>query len=107
MTMVQAINSALANEMRADEDVVGAQGVNARVEPGTVVVDQVELFRKGGGAKLFVDGVLKGTTPVTVDVARGSHTLRVELDGFPTKTETIDLSDLQSGETRRRVIALQ
>ena len=34
------------------------------------------------GATLFVDGVRKGKTPVTIDITRGKHQLRVELEGL-------------------------
>jgi hypothetical protein len=59
------------------------------------------------GATLFVDGVQRGATPVTIEIAPGVHTLRVSLDGFPVREETIDLSDLQPGEVRRRTIDMQ
>jgi PEGA domain len=77
---------------KAVEDVIGKLTVFTNPEPG---------------ATLFVDGVRKGKTPVTIDITRGKHQLRVELEGFPVQEETIDLSDLEAGETRRRVIALQ
>lgn len=59
------------------------------------------------GATLYVDGVQRGKTPLTLEMSPGVHTLRVELAGFPTREETIDLSDLQPGEVRRRTIDLQ
>jgi hypothetical protein len=59
------------------------------------------------GATLFVDGVQRGSTPVTIEISPGVHTLRVVLDGFPVREETIDLSDLQPGEVRRRTIDMQ
>jgi len=59
------------------------------------------------GATLYVDGTARGKTPITLDISPGVHTLRVELAGFPTKEETIDLSTLQPGENRRRVISME
>ncbi|MDP7114347.1 MAG: PEGA domain-containing protein, partial [Myxococcota bacterium] len=59
------------------------------------------------GATLFVDGAQRGATPVTIEISPGIHTLRVVLDGFPVREETIDLSDLQPGEVRRRTIDMQ
>jgi len=59
------------------------------------------------GATLYVDGTSRGKTPITLDINPGVHTLRVELAGFPTKEETIDLTSLQPGENRRRVISME
>ncbi|MDD1728795.1 MAG: PEGA domain-containing protein [Methanospirillum sp.] len=50
------------------------------------------------GADLYLDGVLKGTTPVDELVAkRGSHTLLVHLDGYQNWSTT---TEVPAGEVR-------
>ena len=43
------------------------------------------------GAKVIVDGVGSGTTPVSLELPPGQHRVRVELDGYEPWTATIDL----------------
>jgi len=68
---------------------------------------KLTVYSNPTGATLFVDGVQRGKTPLTLEMTPGVHTLRVQMDGFPPREETIDLTDLQPGEIRRRTIELQ
>ncbi|MBN2381287.1 serine/threonine protein kinase [bacterium] len=46
------------------------------------------------GARVFIDQILKGTTPLDVpDLALGEHTLSLELEGYEHHTETVRLSE--------------
>ncbi len=108
------------HNVRVEKDGHVAQERPVSVQSGTVFVDftlektaapatgKLTVFTNPQpGATLYVDGAARGKTPVTLDITPGVHTLRVELAGFPTKEETIDLSDLQPGENRRRVISME
>ncbi len=108
------------HNVRVEKDGHVGQERPVSVQSGTVFVDftlektaapaagKLTVFTNPQpGATLFVDGAARGKTPVTLDITPGVHTLRVELAGFPTKEETIDLSDLQPGENRRRVISME
>jgi hypothetical protein len=44
------------------------------------------------GATLFVDGLRSGTTPATLVLPPGRHDVRVELDGYETLEQTVDLA---------------
>ena len=108
------------HNVRVEKDGHVSQERPVSVQSGTVFVDftlektaapasdKLTVFTNPQpGATLFVDGAARGKTPVTLDITPGVHTLRVELAGFPTREETIDLSDLQPGENRRRVISME
>jgi len=48
------------------------------------------------GARLFVDDILRGQTPLTLDnVEGGSHVVRVELDGHETQTRPVELNNAE------------
>ncbi len=58
------------------------------VETGTVMVNT-----RPGGAEVYVDGRLVGATPLTlVDVAPGSHAIRLVRAGYREWTTTIDVA---------------
>jgi len=57
---------------------------------------EVGLSSNPTNAQIFVNGVQKGTTPVTLDLERdGSHIIRLELDGY--KPYEISLTKNTSG----------
>src|SRR5262249_35085516 len=43
------------------------------------------------GASVFVDGVLSGTTPATIELPRGPHSLRVQFERVVAPIQVIDL----------------
>ena len=43
------------------------------------------------GASVYVDGVLGGTTPATIELPRGPHSLRVQFEGVVAPIQVIDL----------------
>lgn len=44
------------------------------------------------GANVTISGEFKGTTPLDISVAAGSHEVRVELDGYAVQTRTVQLT---------------
>jgi hypothetical protein len=71
----------------------------ARIAQGTVLV------ASSPPAMLFVDGVAKGKTPVSVAIAAGSHTFRLDAEGQDSFTQTVDIQ-LSDGETINRFFKL-
>jgi len=71
----------------------------ARVAQGTVMV------ASSPPAMLYVDGVAKGKTPISVAIAAGAHTFRLDADGKPSFEQTMDIS-LADGETVNRFFQL-
>jgi hypothetical protein len=77
----------------------GTATVTARpmMSPATGVLQiQAILNDEGGstplsGASLFVDGELKGTTPTTLELPRGPHSLKVTYRGVTAPVQVIDL----------------
>ncbi|MBQ2745124.1 MAG: PEGA domain-containing protein [Lachnospiraceae bacterium] len=45
------------------------------------------------GAKVYLDGAYKGTTPISFEKTPGEHTLIFQQDGYVTKSYTIDVSE--------------
>jgi len=43
------------------------------------------------GASVYVDGALGGTTPATIELPRGPHSLRVQFEGVVAPIQVIDL----------------
>ncbi|MBT6202038.1 MAG: PEGA domain-containing protein [Bacteroidetes Order II. Incertae sedis bacterium] len=43
--------------------------------------------------KVYIDGVLKGSTRLELDLPHGEHTIRIEKDGYQAYEETISLTD--------------
>jgi hypothetical protein len=44
------------------------------------------------GAKVYVDGLRSGTSPVSLDLPSGQHDVRVELEGYKPLRQTVDLA---------------
>ncbi|WAI02490.1 PEGA domain-containing protein [Methanogenium organophilum] len=42
------------------------------------------------GAEVFVDGTLRGTTPLSISIEQGMHTVRIEKFGYEPQEETVD-----------------
>jgi hypothetical protein len=67
------------------------------VTPATGVVQvQAQINDENGaaplsGASVYVDGDLRGTTPVTMELPRGPHSLRVQFEGVVAPIQVIDL----------------
>ncbi len=55
---------------------------SAKLAPATPVTGEVEMLTEPPGAKLVVDGRTGCTTPCTVQLSGGRHTLSAELEGF-------------------------
>jgi hypothetical protein len=52
--------------------------------------DKLEVGSKPSGAKVYLDGTLVGTTPVTLDASADSHRLALVLPGYALYTGDID-----------------
>jgi len=69
----------------------------AIVSPATGVVQvQAQINDENGaaplsGASVYVDGDLRGTTPATIELPRGPHSLRVQFEGVVAPIQVIDL----------------
>jgi hypothetical protein len=44
------------------------------------------------GASVRIDGLRSGTTPVTLELPAGQHEIRVELDGYEPRVQTVNLA---------------
>ncbi len=52
----------------------------------------ISISSSPSGAKIYLDGDLKGTTPLSLeDVISGSHTIRVVKDGYEEETKAVSL----------------
>ena len=69
----------------------------AMVSPATGVVQvQAQMNDENGasplsGASVYVDGDLRGTTPASIELPRGPHSLRVQYEGVVAPIQVIDL----------------
>ena len=52
-------------------------------------------------AVLSIDGVRKGTTPISVNIASGTHTFRLEVAGKPAHVETVEIKVEDGGSLTR------
>ena len=52
-----------------------------KTEPARAVAT-LRILSNPGGARVFVDGALKGTTPLTLPVHLGAHRVRLSLSGY-------------------------
>jgi hypothetical protein len=86
-----------------------AQNVNVGIRKNTKVVSKPMLSPATGvvqvlaqmndengsaplpGASVYVDGALSGTTPATIELPRGPHSLRVQFEGVTAPIQVIDL----------------
>jgi len=86
-----------------------AQNVNVGIRKSTRVVSKPMLSPATGvvqvlaqmndengsaplsGASVYVDGALGGTTPATIELPRGPHSLRVQFEGVVAPIQVIDL----------------
>jgi hypothetical protein len=72
----------------------GSPAAAPGAKAGSLMVDS-----RPGGARVFVDGRLVGTTPLLIDaVAAGDHPVRLELGGFKPWVSSVRIS---SGERAR------
>jgi hypothetical protein len=63
------------------------------------------VVSRPAGARVFVDGKLVGTTPLQVPaVAPGSHSVRLELDGYRGWSTT---TSVEAGEQKRIAASLE
>lgn len=54
---------------------------------------QLRIEVKPSGAQIFVDGLRSGTTPSTLSLPPGQHTVRIELEGYEPQVEMVSLVD--------------
>ena len=52
----------------------------------------VRIYSKPAGARVFVDGRRQGSTPSELELDRGSHSVRVEKDGYFSESRTVDVN---------------
>jgi hypothetical protein len=64
----------------------------------------IKVATTPGSAKVYVDGTFVGQSPQTKNVPLGSHTVKVEMDGYITETRTVNIT--ADGETQQCDITL-
>lgn len=79
--------------------------IDVALEPLVRVAQGTVMVASSPPAMLYVDGVAKGKTPISVAVAAGSHTFRLDAEGKPTFEQTLDIQ-LGDGETVNRFFQL-
>jgi hypothetical protein len=64
-------------------------------EPGSLTVRTALLtdegFERGKGDPVWIDGVLKGVTPLTLSLPPGTHSVRVVRRGFPAQVSVLEV----------------
>jgi hypothetical protein len=74
-------------------ELVGNAG--AAPQPGSITARTALLgdegFQSGKGDPVWVDGELKGVTPITVPLRPGAHSVRVVRRGFPAQVSVIEV----------------
>lgn len=78
---------------------VAGSGVGVRAPRARLHVDS-----RPGKARLFIDGVSRGHTPLSLLLRAGQHRLRVQLPGHGAEPRSVLL---RAGETRRIVVTLK
>lgn len=80
--------------MSGEEQFTAAEGVLTPVDVEvTGSKSMVEVNSEPEGATLFVDGKELGSTPMTAKISCGEHTLKLTLEGYGSKEQTIDVGD--------------
>jgi len=64
---------------------------SASAEPATGSTGQLEVVSEPGGARITIDGVRRGVTPLTLPLAPGQHTVVIS-DGSTTTTRTVSIA---------------
>ncbi|AXI24711.1 serine/threonine protein kinase [Methanofervidicoccus sp. A16] len=67
--------------------------VNAVLKPYGIL----KIYSTPSGAKVYIDGYYKGTTPLTVEVSPGTHTIKIKKDGYKDYSDTVYVS---SGDSK-------
>jgi virginiamycin B lyase len=72
---------------------VGLLSVSVQPEPETPSIGQgtLEITTTPSGAQVYIDGTYRGTTPVTVPLAAGAHSVVLKMPGFPDAQRTITI----------------
>ncbi len=89
-------STCLALERKVFSSEYQAKAEHNRINPvSTPVVKNATLTIGSNvtGNRVYVDGNLKGSTRLDLDLPQGSHTIRIEKDGYETYEETINLTD--------------
>ncbi len=73
------------------------------IPPGT---GTISVNTEPAGVQVFVDDVLKGTSPVTItDLSAGSHTVRFEKEGYHSMTASVAISGGKTTEFSTSLIS--
>jgi hypothetical protein len=73
-----------------------AEGASPRAE----LITELVVVSDPPGARVIVDGIGRGTTPVTIRyLAAGEKRLRVVKDGFPAQERTVRLAPARQATT--------
>lgn len=68
----------------------GAENIRESLEPLT---GSISISSDPSGANIYLDGMYKGTTPTTISgVLHGSHTIKVEKDGYEDLSESVSVA---------------
>lgn len=88
------------------DDLPPARAADAPASPATALVTELAVVTDPPGARVIVDGIGRGTTPVTIRyLSAGEKRVRVLKDGFPAQERTVRLAP--AGRTTTVVIPLQ
>jgi hypothetical protein len=87
---------------KADEKLAGAEGCEAYSDE---LIGRLVVTTEPAGATVTVDGRDVGTTPVEIaGLPSGEHAISVELDGYKSASNTLDLKAGQDREVSARLV---
>ncbi len=66
--------------------------------PGKIPVGKgrLEIASKPSGARVYIDGIYYGVTPLSLDLTPGAHLLKVHKDGFETSRDKVGILEGRS-----------
>ena len=74
--------------------------------PVAAVVGTLNVVTTPTSAMLYLDGVAKGRTPISVSVSPGVHEFKFQAEGKPPQSISHNVQ-IQAGETKTKVFQLQ
>jgi len=78
-------------------EVPASVATTAPVQEGTPGTGTLSVNTEPAGAQVFIDDILRGTTPATIlDLPAGSHTLRLEQEGYSPMTMPVQIAGGQT-----------
>ena len=92
--------------VRASREITARRGQIHMIELAlTPIEGQIAITSEPDGARVTRNGEDAGTTPLTLSVEGGVHTLRIARDGYETRTDTVDITEGAPRAQRRYQLA--